>query len=45
MREEGQIRTRLFGRNAETVIEWLLESGEIKCERALRTIKHSDCIS
>ena len=51
MKEKGYVRIgRLFGGNAEVIlglylIEWLIESNEIKYEQSLRTEKHSDWIS
>ena len=51
MKEKGYVRIgRLFGGNAEVIlglylIEWLIESNEIKYEQTLRTEKHSDWIS
>ena len=51
MKEKVYVRIgRLFGENAEVIlelylIEWLIESNEIKYERSLRTEKHSDWIS
>lgn len=48
MKEKGYVRIgRLFGENAEVIlelylIEWLIESNEIKYEKSLRTETHSD---
>ena len=51
MKEKGYVRIgRLFGGNSEVIlglylIEWLIESNEIKYEQSLRTEKRSDWIS